>query len=100
MCHLQEFYEQFQDKGVVVLGFNSSDNKQIALDFMHENGATFPCILDSSTEATMTHHQAYGTSGVPTTYVIGRDGDIVDGWMGYRKDDPRVANILEKLGIE
>ncbi|MHC4400025.1 MAG: peroxiredoxin family protein [Planctomycetota bacterium] len=48
----------------------------------------------------MTGLQAYRAGGVPTTYVIGRDGKIVDGWMGYVKDDPRVTNVLEKLGLE
>ena len=85
---------------MVVLGFNSADKKQIALDFLDENGATFPCILDSSQEAMMTGLVAYHASGVPITYVIGRDGKIVDAWMGYEKDSPRLTNLLEKLGIE
>lgn len=100
MGHLQKLYEQFQDKGLVVLGFNSADDKEIALSFMHENGATFPCVLDSSTKAMMIGLTAYHASGVPVTYVIGRDGKIVDGWIGYEEDDPRVANALKKLGIE
>jgi peroxiredoxin len=100
MRHLQELYERLRDKGLVVLGFNSADNKQIALDFLDENGATFPSVLDSSLEAAMTGLTAYGTSSVPTTYVIGRDGKIVDGWIGYEEDDPRVTNALKKLGLE
>ncbi len=100
MCHLQELYERFRGKGLVVLGFNSADNKQIALDFLDENGATFPCVLDSSQQAAMTGLLAYGASGVPITYVIGRDGKIVEAWMGYEEDDPRVTNVLKKLGIE
>ena len=100
MGHLQELYEQFKDKGLVILGFNSADDKRFALDFLHEYGATFPCVLDSSREAAMTSLAAYHATGVPTNYVIGRDGKIVDGWMGYDKDDPRLTNLLKKLGIE
>jgi peroxiredoxin len=100
MRHLQELYERFRHKGLVVLGFNSADKKQIALDFLRENGATFPCVLDSSHEAVMTGFVAYPETGVPTTYVIGRDGKIVDAWIGYEEDDPRVTRALERLGIE
>ena len=84
----------------MVLGFNSADDKEIALDLMRENGATFPCVLDSSQQAMMTGVAAYHASGVPTTYVIGRDGKIVDAWLGYEKDNPRVTKALKKLGIE
>ena len=42
MCHLQILHEKYKDKGLVILGFDFSDDKQIALDFLRENSATFP----------------------------------------------------------
>ena len=33
----------------------------------------------------------------PMTYVIGRDGKILDGWFGY--DSRRTQAALEKLGL-
>ena len=51
MRHLQTLFEKYKDKGLVILGFNCSDDRQIALDFMRENSATFPTILDSSDAA-------------------------------------------------
>ena len=48
-------------------------DKQIALEFMQENGATFPTILDSS-DAAEKVHENYRASGVPLNYLIDREG--------------------------
>ena len=77
MRHLQDFYTTHKDKGLVVLGFNSADKKDIALQFMAENGAKFPTILDGSDAATRVQFQGYRGSGVPLNYIIGRDGRII-----------------------
>jgi hypothetical protein len=100
MCHLQELYTQYQDKGLVILGFNPSDDKQIALDFMAENGATFPTILDSSDAAVRVSFQDYRSSGVPLNYIIDREGKIVDAWYGYEEGHPRAMAALNKTGGE
>ena len=34
---------------------------------------------------------------VPMTYIIGRDGKVVDAWYGYDKD--RTQSALKKLGL-
>jgi peroxiredoxin len=36
-------------------------------------------------------------SAVPMTYVIGRDGKVVDAWYGYEKG--RAEKALKKLGL-
>ena len=36
-------------------------------------------------------------SAVPMTYVIGRDGKIVDAWYGY--EAARTQQALKKLGL-
>ncbi len=99
MGHLQELYERFRDKGLVVLGFNASDDRQIALDFMHENGATFPNILDASDAARQVNFQDYRSSGVPLNYIIDREGKIVDAWYGYEEGHKRATAALEKAGM-
>jgi len=39
-----------------------------------------------------------GMSAVPMTYVIGRDGKVVDAWYGYERD--RTPKVLQKLGLQ
>jgi peroxiredoxin len=83
----------------VVLGLNNADDRKIALDYLKANKATFPSILDASDEANkaMSQYETLGMSAVPMTYIIGRDGKVVDAWYGYDKD--RAQSTLKKLGL-
>ena len=100
MCHLQTLSEKYKDKGLVILGFNCSDDKQIALDFMRENSATFPSILDSSDAAVQIGFSGYQMSGVPLNYIIDREGKIVDAWYGYEEGHKQALTALEKAGLK
>ncbi len=93
-------YEKYHDKGLVVLGVNVADSRKFALDYLKENRVTFPIILDTSPAArkAMDQYLARPELGAdPMTYVIGRDGKIVDGWFGYDPDKTRAA--VKKLGL-
>ncbi len=100
MVHLQKLHEKYSDKGLMILGFNCSDDKQIALDFLRENSATFPTILDSSQAAQDIVWHGYKASGVPVNYIIDREGEIADAWSGYEKGHKRALRVLEKLGVK
>jgi peroxiredoxin len=101
MRHLQEIYEKYKGQGLVVLGFNTIDDKQRALDFMRDNSVTFPNVLDSSVAARRTARNGYKMSGVPYTYIIDREGKVVDAWAGYDEEShKRGIAILEKLGLK
>jgi len=100
MRHLQEHYERYKDKGMVILGFNCADDKQIALDFMRDNSATFPTILDSSDAAVKIGFNSYKMIGVPLNYIVDKEGKIVDAWYGYEEGHERALKALEKAGLE
>ena len=101
MCHLQELYAKYQDKDLVVLGFNAMDDKKIASGMLAENGVTFPNIIDTSDAGRKVCYQEYqheGMNGVPLSYIIGRDGKIVDAWYGGKEEHPRGIAALRKTG--
>ena len=100
MCHLQTLHEEFEDKGLTILGFNSSDDKDIALEFLEENKATFPTIIDSSDAAVKTAYRDYRASGVPLNYIIDKEGKVVDAWYGYEKGHSRAKAALKKAGLK
>jgi len=100
MCHLQELHEKYKDKGMVILGFNCSDDKRIAMEFLKENSATFTNILDSSDAATRTGFEGYRMSGVPLNYIIDKEGKVVDAWYGYEKGHKRALDALRKAGLD
>lgn len=62
---------------------------------------TFPNVLDSSetaTRAMLQYETLEGITGaVPMTYIIGRDGKVVDAWYGY--DAGATEKALAKLGL-
>ena len=95
MRYLQELYQKYKGKNLVVLGFNCSDKKDTALDFMRENSVTFPNVIDSSDAA-----QNYMMSRVLLSYIIDKEGKVVDAWYGYEKDHKRAIAALEKLGLK
>jgi hypothetical protein len=84
---------------LVVLGLNNADDRKIALDYLKANQATFRNILDPSNAANRAEEQyeTLGMSAVPMTYIIGRDGKVVDAWYGYDKD--RTQQAIKKLGL-
>ncbi len=100
MRHLQKLHEKYRDKGLVILGLNSSDDKKIALEFLRENAATFPTILDSSDAADKVGYEGYKCTGVPLNYIIDPQGKVVDAWYGYEEGHKRALAALEKAGLK
>jgi peroxiredoxin len=78
---------------------NNADDRKIALDYLKENGITFPNALDTSEAAwkVMGQYEMLGMSAVPMTYVIDREGKVVAAWYGFDKDAAKKA--LKQLGL-
>lgn len=100
MCHLQKLYEKYKDRDIVVLGLNCADDRKIALDFLRDNSATFPNILDTSGTAIKVVFGDYKKSGDPLNYIIDREGKIVDAWYGYEEGHKRAFEALVKAGAK
>jgi peroxiredoxin/outer membrane lipoprotein-sorting protein len=103
MRYLQKLHEKYNDKGLVILGFNCADDKKIALEFLHENGATFPTILYDASDAAKKVRRDYKmSSGVPLNlnYIIDRQGKVVDTWYGYEEGHARALAALKKAGLK
>ena len=61
---------------------------------------TFPNVLDSSEAAgrALMHYETLGgMSAVPMTYILDREGKVVEAWYGY--DPGRAEKALKKLGF-
>jgi peroxiredoxin len=84
----------------VVLGFDSADKREIAIELMKKNSLTFPCVMDSSDAVVAMALQKYGANAVPTTYLIDREGKVAAAWIGYDEKSDQVPGLLKKLGIE
>lgn len=98
--YLEKLHRKYGSKGLIVLGFDFADDRQIALDFLHQNSVTFPNILDSSDEAIKTGFMTYGATAAPVNYILDREGKIVAAWLGYEKGQKQAIAALEKLGLK
>ncbi len=102
MCHLQKLYETYRNKGLVVLGINTADTKDIAAALLQENAVSFPNIADTTDEAAQAmrkYETLGGMSAVPMSYVIDRQGKVVEAWYDYREG--KAEKLIKKLmGIE
>jgi peroxiredoxin len=75
---LQSEWERLGRRGVLFLGLDVLDSPAAARRFRAENGVTYPSV-DEKRAATA---RAMGATGVPETFFIAKDGDIVGHVMG------------------
>lgn len=82
---------------MVVLGLNFADDREIALQFIEENGVTYTNILDASEESwdVMMKYETLGMTAVPMTYVVDPEGKIMESWYGF--DEGQMQKTLEKM---
>lgn len=95
---LKKLYDAHKDKGLVVLGVNVADDRQLVLEYFRKQGVTFPNIIDTSEEASDVCHEDYGGGGVPLNYLIDREGNVVDAAFGYEAIRGSLAKLRPELG--
>ncbi len=100
MPYLEGLHKKYDGKGLVILGFDFADDRQIACDFLRQHSVTFPNIVDDSEEAIKAGFIAYGARAAPVNYIIDREGKIAAAWIGYDENSPHGVEVLAKLGLK
>jgi peroxiredoxin len=90
---IQEIYDTWEDKGLIVLGINSGESINQVKSFMQSNGYTFPVVLDS----TQTVTRDYNIRGIPTTFFINRNGLIAEIKVGSFTNTDQIIDSLKKI---
>lgn len=106
--HTQEVALKTKDQGVVVLAVCTSDAREKFDEFVKTNRTVYPDIVftcdpnvrGSATYADRASTKLYRVSGIPTQFVIGKDGKIVGALVGYSTGDKRLETMLEQLGVK
>lgn len=76
---LERTHRSLQRAGAgTVLGVTYDDSTPASMQFVKENGMSFPSVRDVGTKLA----RRYGTNNIPETFVIDRDGRIVDVFRG------------------
>ncbi len=99
--YLQSLYAKAPDEDLAIVGVNLTDDRNILQTFLRDEAITFPCILDCSKEAETLFEEGYGitSDGAPVSFVIGRDGKVVDAWSGFDADHARAKAALQEAGV-
>jgi thiol-disulfide isomerase/thioredoxin len=93
MPHLEKLYREFKDKGLVVVGINVEDAKT-ARAFMKQFGYTFLTLIDDGNVSVI-----YRVEGIPTVFVIDKDGKITDHYVGAQSEE-ELRGAIKRAGLE
>ncbi len=76
-----ELYNKYRERGLVILGISLDRNPGAVLPaFIERHKVNYPVLLDDGRVA-----RAYGgITGIPTTFLIDRQGVIREHYVGYR----------------
>jgi thiol-disulfide isomerase/thioredoxin len=71
MPAIERLYQEFQNKGFMILAVNVRDKREDALAFIKELKLTYSVVFDPTGRWLL----AYGAWGLPNTYLIGPQGE-------------------------
>jgi peroxiredoxin len=99
MPSIQKLHDSYGPKGLKIIAVSIDDPGQSSAirDFSKDYGLSFEILHDKSAEI----RRSYQTTGVPETFVIGRDGVIRKKWIGPADwNSPANRALIEQLLAE
>lgn len=80
---LDQYYQAHKAAGLKVFAVNLGDDKDTVQKFVTDHKLTIPVLLDTDTKVA----EAYSAEKIPETVVVGKDGNVVDAFIGIGKED-------------
>ena len=93
--YLEQVWRDNKDRDVVVVGLNAKDLREDAKRFVSRFDLTFPIVRDGSSDTL----EDYGVTGFPETFVIDREGRVVEAFAGAvnsDEDKERLSSAIER----
>lgn len=95
MPSLNNLFLAFKNDGFIVLSLSIDSSEKPVLSFLKDKAMSFPVLMDKEQEV---YFDLYGVLGLPTSFLIDRDGIIRDKIRGEREWDARdMKEKVEKL---
>jgi peroxiredoxin len=76
-----EFQRTFKDRGFTIIGVSMDDTPALIRAFVKEFGVNYPMFAGRDVEAAI-HEATGGIWGMPTSFLIGRDGKVLKKHLG------------------
>lgn len=96
MPAMEKLYQRFRDRGFVVLAVNQWEEPDLVFAYTGDLNVfpSFPILFDPQSSVS----QQYGVKGLPTSFVIDGNGQVIYRAIGGREfDHPEILQILEDL---
>jgi len=93
MPFIQQIYEEWSDKGLVVLTVNLQEDPGRVKEFVESFGLSFPVLLATNQEVPL----AYNIRGIPATFFIDKNGIIQDIKIGAFSSGAEIERRLGKI---
>ncbi len=92
---LNAMHDKYADDGLVIIGVNLDQERAAAGEFLAEFPPRFTIVYDTTKELA----KEFGVAAMPTSYLIGRDGEIREHHYGFKvkKQDEYEAAIIAAL---
>ena len=95
MPSLNKLYLDLRDRGFVVLAVSIDTSDKPVKSFVAEKRLAFPVLMDKDKEVSF---DLYGAMGMPTSFLIDKNGVITEKIMGEMEwDSPKMKEKILKL---
>ncbi len=93
MPSLNNLFLAFKNDGFIVLSISVDSSEKPVQSFLKDKAISFPVLMDKEQEV---YFDLYGVLGLPTSFLIDRDGIVREKIRGEREWDAR--DMKEKIG--
>lgn len=93
MPYLQQVYEEWSDRGLVLLTINMGGTSSQVEEFLQSHNLSLPVLLDTKRDVAARYNIRY----VPTTFFIDRDGTIQAVKVGAFPNKEAIEGDLNKI---
>lgn len=91
---LDRLYREFKDDGFIVLGISVDRSPATVRHYLKDNPLTYPILMDSKGKVFV---RTYTVIGIPVTYLINKEGYIVEKFMGKQNFDSK--KFMDKISV-
>jgi thiol-disulfide isomerase/thioredoxin len=99
MPSLERLYQAMKDKPFVVLALNQWESADHVFSYMGDLSVfpTFPILFDSESRVS----EAFGVKGLPTSFILDKQGRLVYRAIGGREfDNSQIEKLIDTLILE
>lgn len=78
MDALETYFQDHHEEGFTLIAVNYRESDADVAAYVEKKGLTFPVVLDSTGVVA----DMYAVTGIPTSFFVGRDGELLGYWPG------------------